>query len=42
MMIRVVFEYQDMTLDAIEREFDLGLKHLVDVGWKLLFGDVRE
>jgi hypothetical protein len=29
------FEYRDLTLDAIEREYDAGLKHLEDCGWEL-------
>lgn len=29
------FEYRDMTLDAIEHEYDVGLRYLVDAGWKL-------
>ena len=33
--VSIEFEYRDMTLDKIEQEFDLGLKHLVRVGWQL-------
>ncbi len=32
------FEYRDMTLDAIEREYDSGLQHLKSVGWDLPAG----
>jgi len=34
------FEYRDMTLDAIETEFDRGLKYLEKMGWELP-GQVR-
>jgi sugar phosphate isomerase/epimerase len=33
--VSIEFEYRDMTLDAIEREYDAGLKHLAEVGWEL-------
>jgi sugar phosphate isomerase/epimerase len=33
--VSLEFEYRDMTLDAIEREFDTGLRHLASVGWDL-------
>lgn len=33
--VSLEFEYRDMRLDEIEREFDLGLKHLADTGWQL-------
>ena len=33
--VSLEFEYRDMTLDEIEQEFDLGLKHLTDTGWLL-------
>jgi sugar phosphate isomerase/epimerase len=29
------FEYRDLTLDAIEKEFSRGLKHLEKMGWEL-------
>jgi len=29
------FEYRDVTLDEIERQCDLGLRHLARVGWQL-------
>ncbi len=32
------FEYRDMTLDRIEREYDAGLHHLADVGWEIAEG----
>ncbi len=31
-------EYRDVTLDAIEREYDSGLQHLKSVGWELPAG----
>lgn len=36
--ISIEFEYRDMTLDAIEREYDRGLKELQDAGWELPAG----
>jgi sugar phosphate isomerase/epimerase len=33
--VSIEFEYRDMTLDAIEREFDRGLRHLQKHGWEL-------
>ena len=33
--ISIEFEYRDMTLAAIEREYDRGLNHLAKVGWQL-------
>jgi len=36
--VSLEFEYRDMTLDAIEREYDRGLKHLESVGWELPAG----
>lgn len=33
--VSLEFEYRDMSLDEIEREFHLGLKHLTDTGWLL-------
>ena len=36
--ISIEFEYRDMTLDAIEKEYDKGLQYLEDVGWKLPVG----
>lgn len=33
--VSIEFEYRDMTFEAIEQEYDLGLKHLADVGWEL-------
>lgn len=29
------FEYRDMTFEAIEREYDLGLRYLAEAGWEL-------
>jgi sugar phosphate isomerase/epimerase len=29
------FEYFDVTLDEIERQYDLGLRHLAEVGWRM-------
>jgi len=29
------FEHRDLTLDAIEREYDIGLRHLEETGWEL-------
>jgi sugar phosphate isomerase/epimerase len=31
--VSLEFEYRDMTLEAIEHEFDIGLQHLVACGW---------
>ena len=31
--VSLEFEYRDMTFDDIEREYDVGIKHLVDCGW---------
>ena len=36
--VTIEFEYRDMTLKAIDREFDRGLKHLSEVGWQLPTG----
>ena len=36
--VSIEFEYRDMTLDAIEREYDRGLKHLEQSGWELPAG----
>jgi len=36
--VSLEFEYRDMTLDAIEREYDRGLKYLENVGWELPAG----
>jgi sugar phosphate isomerase/epimerase len=33
--VSIEFEYRDMTLDAIEREYDAGLRHLSETGWEL-------
>jgi sugar phosphate isomerase/epimerase len=33
--VSIEFEYRDMTLDAIEREYDAGLHHLSETGWEL-------
>jgi sugar phosphate isomerase/epimerase len=33
--VSIEFEYRDMTLEAIEREYDRGLKYLEDAGWEL-------
>jgi sugar phosphate isomerase/epimerase len=33
--VSIEFEYRDMTLDAIEREYDAGLRHLSEAGWEL-------
>ena len=33
--VSIEFEYRDMTLEAIEREYDRGLKHLSKNGWQL-------
>jgi sugar phosphate isomerase/epimerase len=33
--VSIEFEYRDMTLDAIEREYDRGLSYLEKAGWKL-------
>lgn len=33
--VSLEFEYRDMTLDAIENEYDKGLAHLRKCGWKL-------
>ena len=32
--VSVEFEYRDLTLEAVEREYDRGLRHLADVGWE--------
>ncbi|MDP7636539.1 MAG: sugar phosphate isomerase/epimerase [Phycisphaerae bacterium] len=32
--VSLEFEYRDMTLDDIEREYDVGIKHLVACGWE--------
>ncbi len=39
--VSLEFEYRDMTLDAIEREYDRGLKYLEKVGWELPAGVKR-
>lgn len=36
--VSLEFEYRDMTLDAIEKEYDRGLAHLESVGWELPVG----
>ena len=36
--VSLEFEYRDMTLDAIENEYDKGLQHLVKCGWQLPAG----
>jgi len=36
--VSLEFEYRDMTLDAIELEYDRGLAHLAKVGWQLPAG----
>jgi sugar phosphate isomerase/epimerase len=33
--VSIEFEYRDMTLEAIEREYDRGLAYLANHGWKL-------
>ena len=33
--VSLEFEYRDMTLEAIEQEFDQGLRHLAKAGWEL-------
>lgn len=33
--VSIEFEYRDMTLDAIEREYDRGLNYLAKAGWQL-------
>ena len=33
--VSIEFEYRDMTFDAIEHEYDIGLKHLAKRGWQL-------
>ena len=33
--VSLEFEYRDMTLEAIEQEFDEGLRHLANAGWEL-------
>jgi sugar phosphate isomerase/epimerase len=33
--VSIEFEYRDMPLDAIEKEYDRGLKYLEDNGWEL-------
>ena len=33
--VSLEFEYRDMTLEAIEREYDEGLRHLAKAGWEL-------
>lgn len=32
--VSIEFEYRDMTLDAIEREYDRGLNYLTKTGWR--------
>ena len=39
--VSLEFEYRDMTLEAIEREYDRGLNHLAKVGWQLPKGVIR-
>lgn len=39
--VSVEFEYRDMTLEAIEREYDRGLNHLAQAGWQLPEGVKR-
>ncbi len=36
--VSLEFEYRDMTLEAIEQEYDKGLQYLEDVGWELPVG----
>ena len=36
--VSLEFEYRDRTLDAIEKEYDKGLKYLVKCGWELPAG----
>lgn len=36
--VSIEFEYRDMTLDAIEEEYDRGLKYLENAGWELPAG----
>jgi len=36
--VTVEFEYRDLTLDAIDKEFDKGLTYLSGVGWELPVG----
>ena len=36
--VSLEFEYRDMTLEAIEREYDKGLQHLRSAGWQLPAG----
>lgn len=36
--VSVEFEYRDMTLDAIETEYDRGLQYLQKIGWQLPAG----
>lgn len=33
--VTIEFEYRDLPLDSMEREFDAGLRHLVNEGWSL-------
>ena len=33
--VTIEFEYRDLDLESIEREFDKGLKYLKQKGWKL-------
>jgi sugar phosphate isomerase/epimerase len=33
--VTVEFEYRDMTFDDIDKEYDKGLQHLIQVGWEL-------
>jgi sugar phosphate isomerase/epimerase len=39
--VSIEFEYRDMTLDAIETEYDRGLAYLESVGWQLPEGVKR-
>ena len=39
--VTIEFEYRDVPLDAIEAEYDRGLRHLENVGWELPAGVAR-
>lgn len=39
--VSIEFEYRNMTLDAIEREYDRGLKEVENAGWELPVGVKR-
>jgi len=36
--VSIEFEYRDMTLEAIEHEYDIGLAYLEKIGWQLPAG----